>query len=120
VSYTPPANYGDKKALADAGLATKESPVTGTKRMVLPTGRPSKGGAAAPAAPQAPGPGPADVALMHSYAQAEATLQKAQQTAAMPGAGAWAQTLVQLATQARDEAAYQLHSQTPNFALTEG
>ena len=121
MSYTPAAQYGDKAQLSRAGLATKEAPITGTQRMVLPAGRPANSSAAPmPQAPAPTGPSPAEVALMQKYAEDEKAYQGAAQAASLPGASQGTQFLAQLADMARMQSAYQLHSGTPHYALTEG
>ena len=117
------APYGSKKQLADLGLGQKEMPTTGAVRAVRPTGRPPAGPAglpaqaAAPASPQ----GPTDVEkqLMHLYAEAQLSVQWAQQLSKSPGSGQWAQFYAAIAPIVRDQAALALHQGTPNWTIQE-
>ena len=108
---------GDAQKLAQVATGLKRT--GGTYGPVVqrnPTGRPpGTTGTPAPRQSQEPQVPPEHLTLIDQLARSEAALQQAQQVASLPGAGEWAQLYLEMAQQARDNAAMALHQGTPNF-----
>jgi len=110
--------YGDKKRLADLGLGSAETPITGGVRLKPPTGRPPVAGPPPTVAPQQNLlPTAEDEAIMRQYAEDERAYNDAMSYQGVEGAGAWTQLLLEMADYVRKQSGLELNNRTPNWNL---